>query len=147
MHLNGSPDPVFETDEDRTWFQVKLPIQPAFSSQAPRLIPNDKMVGEFMLDQLANLVSSLVSDLVSSDSHYKELAKIIMFIGNASQKREDILKNIGLSNQTLNYRTYVEPLEKAGLVEKTIKDKPKSPNQKYALTDRGKSLILGIINS
>jgi hypothetical protein len=45
-----------------------------------------------MLDQLANLGSSLVNDLVSSDSLYKKLAKFIMFIGNASQKREDILK-------------------------------------------------------
>jgi ATP-dependent DNA helicase RecG len=30
MKANGSPDPVFDFDEDRTWFQVTLPNHPAF---------------------------------------------------------------------------------------------------------------------
>ncbi|MGV8093231.1 MAG: ATP-binding protein [Mangrovibacterium sp.] len=30
MRDNGSPDPLFETDEDRTWFRVTLPIHPHF---------------------------------------------------------------------------------------------------------------------
>ncbi len=30
MRNNGSPDPIFEFDDDRTWFQVTLPIHPAF---------------------------------------------------------------------------------------------------------------------
>lgn len=32
MKANGSPDPVFDFDEDRTWFQVTLPIHPAFKT-------------------------------------------------------------------------------------------------------------------
>jgi ATP-dependent DNA helicase RecG len=30
MKSNGSPDPVFDFDEERTWFQVTLPIHPSF---------------------------------------------------------------------------------------------------------------------
>lgn len=30
MRNNGSPDPVFETDAERTWFRVILPIHPDF---------------------------------------------------------------------------------------------------------------------
>ncbi|MCW3070476.1 MAG: putative transcriptional regulator [Bacteroidetes bacterium] len=32
MKANGSPDPVFDFDEDRTWFQVTLPVHPVFKT-------------------------------------------------------------------------------------------------------------------
>ena len=35
MKANGSPPPVFETDEDRTWFMVKLPIHEVFLGMTP----------------------------------------------------------------------------------------------------------------
>lgn len=35
MKLNGSPDPVFDFDEERTWFQVMLPIHSAFKIKLP----------------------------------------------------------------------------------------------------------------
>jgi len=66
----------------------------------------------------------------------------LLFLGDGSRKREDILKHIGLSNQTYNYRNYIEPLEEAGLVQKSLPDKPQSPRQKYLLTEKGKDLIL-----
>ncbi|HEY5593272.1 MAG TPA: RNA-binding domain-containing protein [Paludibacter sp.] len=31
MQLNGSPEPVFDFDDERTWFQVMLPIHPSFN--------------------------------------------------------------------------------------------------------------------
>ena len=31
MRVNGSPPPRFETDDDRTWFRVRLPAHPSFS--------------------------------------------------------------------------------------------------------------------
>lgn len=34
MRQNGSPIPVFETDEDRTFFLVRLPIHPQFMKEA-----------------------------------------------------------------------------------------------------------------
>ena len=30
MRNNGSPAPSFETDDDRTWFRVRLPVHPSF---------------------------------------------------------------------------------------------------------------------
>jgi len=35
MEINGSPEPVFDFDEERTWFQVMLPIHPAFIQIQP----------------------------------------------------------------------------------------------------------------
>jgi len=139
MRRNGSPNPVFETDEDRTWFQVKLPIHPSFAGQSDSPIGNTYDIE--IVSQLGSLVSSLVSNLVSSEEIYKEYARILLFIGNGALKRDDILRHIGLTNQTYNYRNYIEPLEKAGLIEKTFPDKPQSPRQQYVLTLKGKSLI------
>jgi ATP-dependent DNA helicase RecG len=100
-----------------------------------------------MIAQLGSLVSTLVSNLVSSDPIYKDFAKILLFLGDGSRKREDILKHIGLSNQTYNYRNYIEPLEKAGLVQKSNPSKPQSPRQQYLLTAEGESLILTFIGA
>jgi ATP-dependent DNA helicase RecG len=33
MRLNGSPSPVFETDRNRTYFLVRLPLHPAFITE------------------------------------------------------------------------------------------------------------------
>jgi predicted transcriptional regulator len=119
-------------------------IHPAFtqSDDNQQFVPeNDGMIA-----QLGSLVSSLVSNLVSSQAVYKEFARILLFLGDGSHKREDILKHIGLSNQTYNYRNYIEPLEKANLIEKSLPDKPQSPRQKYLLTAKGEALILSFLS-
>jgi ATP-dependent DNA helicase RecG len=38
MRLNGSPPPLFETDNDRTHFLVRLPLDPTFLKEAIRAI-------------------------------------------------------------------------------------------------------------
>jgi ATP-dependent DNA helicase RecG len=38
MKSNGSPDPVFDFDDERTWFQVMLPIHPNFLQRQPLVI-------------------------------------------------------------------------------------------------------------
>ena len=42
MQLNGSPEPVFDFDEERTWFQVMMPIHPAFKIRIPFTIDLNK---------------------------------------------------------------------------------------------------------
>lgn len=145
MYRNGSPDPIFETDEYRTWFRVTLLINPAFARMSDNESPASEDIS--MIDQLGSLVSSLVSNLVSNEPVYKDFARILLFLGDGSRKREDILKHIGVSNQTYNYRNYIEPLEKAGLVQKAYPDKPQSPRQQYLLTAKGESFILNFMNA
>lgn len=141
---NGSPEAVFETDAERTWFQVTLPIHPSFKGKAFIHVEGET---EVLINELAGLVSNLVSNLVSDEEIYKEFARILLFMKEDTQKREDILSHMGLTNQTFNYRNYIEPLEKAGLIAKTIPDKPQSPKQKYYLTEMGKSLLLAVLDN
>ena len=37
MRANGSPEPLFETDAERTWFMVRLPIRPAPKAAAAQV--------------------------------------------------------------------------------------------------------------
>jgi len=48
---------------------------------------------------------------------------------------------LGLKGQA-NFRDrYLKPALKAGLIEMTIPDKPRSSKQKYRLTNKGRNLI------
>ena len=58
MKLNGSPDPVFDFDEERTWFQVMLPVHPAFKIRLPFSIDLGKV--EWNLEGIDNLLDQIL---------------------------------------------------------------------------------------
>jgi ATP-dependent DNA helicase RecG len=49
--------------------------------------------------------------------------------------------NLGYKNHFDNHKRYLEPILNNYLIEMTIPDKPKSKNQKYQLTDKGKQTL------
>ena len=51
--------------------------------------------------------------------------------------RAEIMNALGITNQTRAFQRHVEPLIEAGLVERTIPDKPTSRLQRYRITDAG----------
>ena len=55
--------------------------------------------------------------------------------------RTDLLSRLGLSNETRNVRRHLDPLIDAGLVERTIPDKPRSRLQRYRITDAGRTYL------
>ncbi|TXI83606.1 MAG: ATP-binding protein [Crocinitomicaceae bacterium] len=72
----------------------------------------------------------------------EEQQKIINYLKNKSKKRKDILEDcLKISNQTKNFKHHIEPLIEQGIIELTIKDKPKSQNQQYQLTAFGKNQL------
>ena len=82
MRNNGSPDPVFETDEDRTWFRVTLPIHPDF-------IQDEDVVED-------DLENDLENDLE------KRLEKILSLIASEPQiSMKTLGKHIGVDSSTI----------------------------------------------
>lgn len=58
------------------------------------------------------------------------------------RKRKEILEDcLGITNQSKNFKTNVEPLIKSGLIELTVKDRPQSQFQKYFTSKKGKVIL------
>ena len=61
--------------------------------------------------------------------------KILNALLSEPQSKRELLVNIlGLTVQVYNYQKFIEPLMVHNLIVQTIKDKPRSPKQKYAIT-------------
>ncbi len=146
MRKNGSPDPVFKTDEHCTYFLTTLHavVSDHASDQAISLnfnILNDLL---FYCNQVSNQVSDQVSDQVNAiiNVHFGVLARdILRSIGHGPKSKRSILNEVGLSNQTKNSQRYIDPLREIGWIEYTIPENLKDRNQKYRLTPAGLKLI------
>lgn len=115
---NGSPSPKFDANEpERTHFIVEIPIHKAFIKEP--------------IQEVNQQVSEQVSEQVIRVLKYCETPK----------SRAEILMFIELSNQTKNFNTHILPLLERNLIEYTIKENPKDRNQKYQITEFGKSFL------
>lgn len=113
MRRNGSPDPIFETDEDRTYFLVTLPAHPTFL---------DKNISTAKLTTTAKRILLICRDAPLSTSQIA--GKLSITPNSGSLKR-------ALSN-----------LLDLGLITYTIPDKPNSRSQKYCLTLAGEQIAV-----
>ena len=107
---NHSPEPRFETDADRTFFSVTVPIHPKAKGTRP--------VAE-STPQVGRLLRTCATPML----------------------RTELQAAMGLSDRK-HFRTeYLDPALHAGLIERTIPNKPNSRLQKYRPTPRGKALL------
>jgi ATP-dependent DNA helicase RecG len=159
MKANGSPAPVFYTDDERTLFLVTLPCHPKLivtksvskltTSEIDDLLSynvDNLLIAKILDHDLSDVRDYVRTQIVSksvSKSVTKSVTKLIDIIDFLSQEksRQEILNHIGISNQSKNYKEYIWPFIKAGIIEMTIPDKPNSQHQKYRLTEKGKQLI------
>jgi len=54
---------------------------------------------------------------------------------------KDLLGTLNLSHRPTFIQNYLQPSLEAGLVEMTQPDSPRSPTQKYRLTDKGRQWL------
>jgi ATP-dependent DNA helicase RecG len=56
-------------------------------------------------------------------------------------KRKELQSALGLKHEDYFREAYLIPTLKAGFIEMTIPDKPRSSKQRYRLTEKGKALL------
>ncbi len=160
MSMNGNPGPAFYTDEERTLFLVTLPCHPQWVVTKPVTKLSRRDVAELLAEplnfQLLNrLLDSDISDVVDdirdllkgrqvTESLTKSVTMIIELIDflAIARSREEIFRFLGIDNQTKNFNTNIKPLLDFEIVEQTVPDKPRSRNQKYRLTAKGRKLLI-----
>jgi ATP-dependent DNA helicase RecG len=111
MAANGSPAPLFETDDDRLSFVIRLPRHPLAlvpPADSPQVTPQ-------VTPQVALLLSQLEGEMT----------------------RQGIQEALGLADREHFRKTYLVPALEQGAVEMTLPDKPKSRSQRYRLTAFG----------
>lgn len=139
MRQNGSPDPIFESDEERTWFRVRLPVlERAILASTDQETLHDKSLinKEKGQDTLHDTPHDTLHDTIHVTEHVERLIALLTGEMNRSQLQE-VLK---LRDRSHFSSSYLEPALKAGLIEMTLPDKPKSRKQGYRLTAAGKAL-------
>jgi len=121
MAANGSPPPDFETDEDHSYFLVRLPAHPLAQTAIAKVSAGETAAGTKSgpsRDQVAILRKCLI------ESPIQELMELAQR-ANRTKFRDQVLK----------------PLLADGLLAMTIPDKPTSRNQRYIITDQGRALL------
>lgn len=107
MAANGSPAPLFETDDDRLAFVIRLPRHP-----------------------LA-LVPTAVTPQVTG-----EVTRLLRVIAG-EMSRQQIQVMLELKSEEHFRNAYLKPALEAGVIEMTLPDKPRSSKQRYRLTETG----------
>jgi ATP-dependent DNA helicase RecG len=125
MRENGSPDPIFETDADRHYLTITLPVHPLGASGA---------VDDAATPRDAEEVGRLLSD--------PRLIRVLK-LATSPQPRSALQASIGLRSRTRFSQAVLRPLIHAGLLAATIPDKPRAHTQRYQTTERGLRLIEG----
>jgi len=110
---NGSPEPIFHTDDDRSFFLVEFPVHPGFA--------------ESMKHRAVMEVTPEVTPEV----------KRLLHVMTGDHSRVELQEMLRLKDAEHFRKAYLLPAINAGLVEMTRPDKPKSRLQKYRLTATG----------
>ena len=103
---------------------------------APSVTP---IVAPSVTPTVAPSVAPSVSEF--SSPRFSLLLKFLETEANVST----LLSKLGSSNRIDLVRRYLRPLLSAGLIERTIPDKPTSRFQKYRLTDKGRAALANMI--
>jgi ATP-dependent DNA helicase RecG len=129
MKKNGSPPPIFKTDEERSYFLTILNIHPGFQAKS------DDAAGEGFVSSSSNVGNGNGKHTDSKD------ARILEFCLTPRKKR-DILDYIGLSSGYANFKRYILPLLQRGLLARTEPFNLSSPYQRYRMTPAGGKWML-----
>jgi ATP-dependent DNA helicase RecG len=130
MTKNGSPAAVFEFDEERSYFMVRLPVHPAALEVESQIGTQSGPGGDQVTPHVAPHVAPQVLQLLR--------------VLKGDQDRDALQSALELKARK-NFRLlYLAPSLDAGLIEMTIPDKPRSSKQRYRLTDKGRQLLAAI---
>lgn len=139
MRDNGSPEPVFESDETRSYFTTRLPIHPGAhtgavggSGKARDNVGADVGRSVTTTPEISEEVRTLLET---------PIARTILEVAEQPQSREALQSATGISSPSYLLKRYVRPLMAEGLVVYTVPESPRAPNQRYRTTNLGTELV------
>jgi ATP-dependent DNA helicase RecG len=123
MRQNGSAEPQFETNEERTYFLVRLVLRPPPQAEAsPVYAVNEAAVPE----GIGNLPAPPVG-----------LVRLMLAFCRRPRTAREIRERLRLKDVRSLRARALQPALKAGWLEGTIPEKPRNPKQRYLTTEAG----------
>ena len=119
MEINGSPRPEIETDEDRSFFLIRLLVNPGT-----------------LLEETSKPIPPVTPPVTPPVKNLLVLLK-----ENGQLGAQLIREGLKLKDRTYVREAYINPALKSGFIEMTIPDKPTSHLQKYRLTAKGNRVV------
>ena len=153
LEVNGSPPPVFETDDDRSYFLSVIKVHPLAQQvdtdgveDVTKDTTQDKELIINSLEDVDRYLRSL-DDLRWNNEGLKIKSKVddlflkVLTYCVRPKTREEIFEHVEIYNNSRNFRNYIKPIVDLGWLRLTIPDKPTSKNQKYLISDITKRLV------
>jgi len=94
---------------------------------------------EFMLEALC----SAIEEAVTSDHVSDQVIRLLDMVRSGEIGATDLMARLKLSHRPTFRKNYLEPALAAGLIERTQPVSPRSPTQRYRLTEKGRAIIAG----
>jgi len=117
MKRNGSPEPIFETDDERTYFLAILPVHPEVKKRGHAGGHAGGHARGHVLDSALNDTEKAILNILSK--------------GPCSMA--ELLEKFGLESRTGAFRRNVKNLIENDLIEYKYPENLKHPDQKYRL--------------
>ena len=123
MATNGSPPPLFETDDDRAAYVIRLPVHPL------------ARVPEEATDQVTGQVTPQVTPEVPPQ--WTEAVQRLLVVLEGEMSRQQLQDALRLSDTKHFREAFLPPALDAQLIAMTQPDVPRSSKQRYRLTAAG----------
>lgn len=92
---------------------------------------------EFMLQALHDTLTSISTDQVDVQVS-DQVNRLLESLANGERSATELMQALGLRHAPTFRKNYLLPALDAGLIERTQPDSPRSPTQRYRLTELGK---------
>jgi ATP-dependent DNA helicase RecG len=139
MRENGSPEPIFETEEERTTFLVRLPAHADSLTQDPTAQVTAQ-VEALRISVFGDLAAALGAATAQVTAQAAAQVAALLDAAQAEQSSDALMAAAGLSHREHFRKQYLVPIMQAGwLVRKH--PQPSHPQQRYKLTDRGQNWL------
>ena len=139
MRQNGSPEPVFESDDDRTSFLVRLPAHQRANAEPAGQDTGQDTGQDNLMENKEKTTYTLQDTLQDTPQVTKHVLRLIASL-TGEMNRAELQEALMLQDRSHFIAAYLEPAIGAGLIEMTLPDKPTSKNQRYRRTAKGEAL-------
>ena len=100
----------------------------------------------FMLQAFRDTLNSLAETDQAADQVTDQVKSLLHVLAAGELTLAEAMKKLSLSHRPSFRARFVSPALKLGLIERTQPDSPRSPTQRYLLTEKGRSMLRELVN-